>query len=134
MTMPSWRGATDKAWICDPPFGSTSLLTPVFRKRALRMPSRDKNRMLEHTRSNWMAAVPNTEGEAKRKRDWLRVKVRIRESSWRSTSDLAVNKGFDAGGVEAGGIIEMNCLRYMSIAGYFKKSVVTWTLTWRDKS
>lgn len=60
--------------------------------------------------------------------------MRIRESSWRSTSDLAVKKGFDAGGVEAGGIIEMNCLRYISIAGYFKKSVVTWTLTWRDKS
>lgn len=40
-------------------------------------------------RSNWMAAVPKTSGEANRRRAWLRVKVMIRESSWRRTSDRA---------------------------------------------
>jgi len=35
----------------------------------------------------WMAAVPNVCGEARRTRTWLSAKVKMREQNWRRTSD-----------------------------------------------
>ena len=51
------------------------------RKSAHRTPSRLRKRMVVRINSNWIAATPNAEGEARRKRAWFRIKVKVRDKS-----------------------------------------------------
>ena len=53
------------------------------------IPSLERNKRVDPMRSNWIAAVPNTSGDAKVRRAWLREKVRRRERSWSRTSERA---------------------------------------------
>jgi hypothetical protein len=74
------RGGTDE--------GSFSCFWWSFqaRMRALRNPSRLRNKIVLERSSNWIDAVPSARGDTKRRRAWLRVKVNKREHSWRPTS------------------------------------------------
>jgi len=53
-----------------------------LRWRAMRKPSRERNRIVLDRRSSWIVAKPNVEGEVCRRISWLNVNVRRRVKSW----------------------------------------------------
>jgi hypothetical protein len=83
-----------------------------LRSSAPRMPSRLRKRRVDPRRSNWMAAVPNTSGEAKVRRAWFREKVISRERSWRRIKDRVVESVV----VRRDGWLDVNRLRWNGLA------------------
>lgn len=53
------------------------------RMRIVRIPSRERKRIVERRSSSWMFARPKMEGLTRRTRSWLRRKVRARAEIWR---------------------------------------------------
>jgi hypothetical protein len=55
----------------------------LARRSAFRTPSRLRKRIVLRMSSNWIAAAPNADGDARRTKAWFNMDVNSRENSWR---------------------------------------------------